>query len=190
MIKKLATIPNILSASRLLMIPVLWILALQGYALAVAFGIILAALTDTLDGVLARRLGQVSEFGSQLDSLADNLLKPSVLAWLLILLPELLANHPIELLVAAVAYAATITIGWLKFKRFGNLHLYSGKVGSIVQYLFIFHALVFPGYDLLLFYLAVGMFIFTNLEAILIMLTRSQVDEHIGSILAAWLSRS
>ncbi|MBE0411840.1 MAG: CDP-alcohol phosphatidyltransferase family protein [Anaerolineales bacterium] len=172
------------------MLPVLWIFAFQGYSLAVAVGIIIAALTDTLDGVLARRLGQVSEFGSKLDSLADNLLKPSVLIWLLILVPELLENHSTELLVAGVAYAATITIGLFKFKRFGNLHLYSGKVGSIVQYLFIFHALVFPGYDRLLFYLAVGMFILSNAEAILIMLTRSQVDEHIGSILAAWLSRS
>jgi cardiolipin synthase (CMP-forming) len=181
-IRDLATIPNILSISRLLLIPFLWILALQGHAFAVAVGVIIAALTDTLDGVLARRLGQVSELGSKLDSLADNLLKPSVLAWLLILVPEILANHAIELLAAGVAYAATITIGLVRFKRFGNLHLYSGKVGSVVQYVFIFHALVFTGYEQTLFYLAVGMFLFSSMEAILIMLTRSEVDEHIGSI--------
>jgi endonuclease/exonuclease/phosphatase family metal-dependent hydrolase len=44
------------------------------------------------------------------------------------------------------------------------------------------HALVTPGYSELLFYLAVGMFIFSNSESLVLQLTRSEVDEHIGSI--------
>ena len=183
MLKSLTTIPNLLSTSRLLMIPVLWVFAVQDMPLVVAAGTVIAALTDTLDGVLARRLGQVSKFGSKLDSLADNLFKPSVVAWLLILEPELFSDHPIELLVAIGLYAASVTVGLIKFKRFGNLHLYSGKVGSLAQYIFIFSALIFPGYNQLLFYLAVGMFILSNTEALLLQLTRSEVDEHIGSIL-------
>jgi len=183
MFKRISTLPNLLSAARLLILPVLWVFALRDMPRVVAVGLVVAALTDSLDGIIARRLGQVSEFGSKLDSLADNLFKPSVVAWLLILEPELFSDHPIELLVAIGLYAASVTVGLVKFKRFGNLHLYSGKVGSLAQYIFIFSALIFPGYNQLLFYLAVGMFILSNTEALLLQLTRSEVDEHIGSIL-------
>jgi cardiolipin synthase len=186
MLKGLMTIPNLISAFRLLLIPVLWIFAFRDMPIVVAVGLLVAALSDTLDGVLARRLGQVSKFGSKLDSLADNLLKPSIIVWLLMLEPELLSDHTFELLAAIILYAATITVGLVKFKRFGNLHLYSGKVGSLLQYIFILYALVTPGYSELLFYLAVGMFIFTNMEALLLQLTRSEVDEHIGSIFLSW----
>ena len=190
MFKRISTLPNLLSAARLLILPVLWVFALRDMPRVVAVGLVVAALTDSLDGILARRLGQVSEFGSKLDSFADNLLKPSVVAWLLILEPEIFSEHPIELLAAVGLYAASVTVGLIKFKRFGNLHLYSGKVGSYVQYIFIFSALIFPGYNPLLFYLAVGMFILSNSEALLLQLTRSQVDEHIGSIVLSWLHRA
>lgn len=85
MLKDLMTIPNLISTFRLLLIPVLWIFAIRDMPVVVAVGLLVAALSDSLDGVLARRLGQVSKFGSKLDSLADNLLKPSIIAWLLIL---------------------------------------------------------------------------------------------------------
>ena len=43
---------------------------------------------SALDGQLARRLHQRSKLGAELDSLADNLLVPSALAWLVLLRPE------------------------------------------------------------------------------------------------------
>lgn len=190
MIKSLMTIPNSISTFRLLLIPALWIFTFRDMPIVVAVGVLVAAFSDTLDGVLARRLGQVTTFGSKLDSLADNLLKPSVIVWLLVLDPELLSDHPHELLAAIILYAATVTIGIVKFRRFGNLHLYSGKIGSLLQYLFIVHALVTPGYSDILFFLAVGMFIFTNTEAILLQMTRSEVDEHLGSIFFTWWKRA
>lgn len=186
----LLTIPNLISAFRLFLIPVLWIFAFRDMPVVVAVGVLVAAFSDTLDGVLARRLNKVSKFGSKLDSLADNLLKPSVIIWLLMLEPELLSDHPIILLVAITVYAASLTVGLVKFKRFGNLHLYSGKIGSVLQYIFIVHALVTPGYSQLLFYIAVGIFIFTNTEALILQLTRSEVNEHLGSIFLVWGKRS
>lgn len=46
-------------------------LSLHGYASAALTCLIGAILCDRLDGIVARRLGQSSEFGVQLDSLAD-----------------------------------------------------------------------------------------------------------------------
>jgi CDP-diacylglycerol--glycerol-3-phosphate 3-phosphatidyltransferase len=71
------TIPNILTLLRIILIPVLVVVFyLRGewsYQISAAiFGI--AALTDLLDGYLARRLNQSSLFGAFLDPVADKLM--------------------------------------------------------------------------------------------------------------------
>jgi len=71
------TIPNVLTLIRIILIPVLVIVFYMPgqwtYQLSAAiFGI--AALTDLLDGYLARRLNQTSPFGAFLDPVADKLM--------------------------------------------------------------------------------------------------------------------
>src|ERR1700704_3066117 len=75
-------LPNALTASRLLAIPVLVVLLMARFPYhdQLAAGVfVLASLTDTLDGNLARRRGQVTELGKFLDPLADKLFILSVL---------------------------------------------------------------------------------------------------------------
>jgi CDP-diacylglycerol--glycerol-3-phosphate 3-phosphatidyltransferase len=75
-------LPNALSASRLLAIPVLMVLLVARFSnhdLLAAAVFVAASLTDTLDGNLARRRGQVTELGKFLDTLADKLFILSVL---------------------------------------------------------------------------------------------------------------
>src|SRR5438094_252747 len=75
-------IPNALTVSRLVAIPVLMALLLvsfPGHDQIAAALFILFSLTDTLDGELARRSGSVSDFGKFLDPLADKLFVLSVL---------------------------------------------------------------------------------------------------------------
>ncbi|WP_243062866.1 CDP-alcohol phosphatidyltransferase family protein [Humibacter sp. RRB41] len=67
------TIPNCLSFFRLALVPIfLWfvIVGWDAWALVV---LIVASVTDFLDGYLARRLGQVSRLGQLLDPAADRL---------------------------------------------------------------------------------------------------------------------
>jgi CDP-diacylglycerol--glycerol-3-phosphate 3-phosphatidyltransferase len=75
-------LPNALTISRLLAIPVLMVLLLARFPyhdqIAAALFLI-GALTDTLDGNLARSRGQVTELGKFLDPLADKLFILSVL---------------------------------------------------------------------------------------------------------------
>src|SRR6266849_1008802 len=81
-------IPNTLTVSRLAAIPVLMALLLlrfSGHDQVAAALFILFSLTDTLDGLLARRRGTVSDFGKFLDPLADKLF---VLAVLIVLVQE------------------------------------------------------------------------------------------------------
>lgn len=68
------TVPNALSALRLLLVPVVAYLIGRGErdVLAVAL-LAMAALTDWLDGKIARRFDQVTQFGALLDPFADRL---------------------------------------------------------------------------------------------------------------------
>jgi cardiolipin synthase (CMP-forming) len=71
---RVITIPNALSVLRLFGVPLfLWLLLgphADGWAILVLF---LSGFTDWADGVLARRLNQISSLGALLDPLADRL---------------------------------------------------------------------------------------------------------------------
>jgi cardiolipin synthase len=65
------TIPNLLTMLRILLVPVFLVASIQG-AFLVAFAIFaFAAVTDVLDGTIARRLNQRSRLGAILDPVAD-----------------------------------------------------------------------------------------------------------------------
>jgi phosphatidylglycerophosphate synthase len=67
-------VPNIVTTIRVVMSGfVVWLLW-QGEFLAAGILIVIAACTDGIDGLLARRLGQSSLFGSIFDMMADQLL--------------------------------------------------------------------------------------------------------------------
>ena len=69
---KILTIPNILSFLRLLMVPVfVWAYTVRKDYLLTAIIIGLSALTDFLDGQIARRCNMVSDLGKLLDPIAD-----------------------------------------------------------------------------------------------------------------------
>jgi len=77
--------PNILTLLRIVAIPVFIAIFYLPYAWAPAATVILfvlAALTDWLDGFLARRLNQSSPFGAFLDPVADKLMVASALVLL------------------------------------------------------------------------------------------------------------
>ena len=83
-------IPNTLTALRLFMVPVFVFFYLKGCDGSMPYGVILAAitfilaaLTDMLDGFLARKLGQITDFGKLADPLADKMMQVPSAAWLI-----------------------------------------------------------------------------------------------------------
>jgi len=67
------TVPNILSFARLALVPVfLWLIVRGDDALALLV-LVISSVTDYLDGIIARRFGQITRLGQLLDPAADRL---------------------------------------------------------------------------------------------------------------------
>jgi len=78
-IKRKVNLPNILTVARILMVPIFVVLmALNGvweYMKYISLGVfVLAALTDFIDGQIARKKNIVTRFGKLMDPLADKIL--------------------------------------------------------------------------------------------------------------------
>jgi CDP-diacylglycerol--glycerol-3-phosphate 3-phosphatidyltransferase len=100
-------VPNVLTLARILLIPVFIILFVnptpdQSLAAAIIFAV--AAVTDMLDGYIARRTGQVTKLGKLLDPIADKLL---VLSALILLMNVERVSALVVLLIVARELAIT-----------------------------------------------------------------------------------
>jgi phosphatidylglycerophosphate synthase len=183
-------VADMLSWSRLLLIPLLWVLAALGNGRLVGVGLIVAGITDALDGHIARRLGQDSAAGARLDSIADNLLLLSAVVWIELLHPEI-ARENLALVAATFAvYLASLGVGLIKFHQLGNLHLYSSKVAGGFLYTFAVVTLVTGGYEPLLLGLAAAAFILSSAETLAAQLLFASADERTGSVLLALKRRA
>lgn len=86
MFREMLNIPNLLSLSRIFLAPVIGYYLWRGDARSTLICLILlaiAGITDGLDGYLARRLNQVSNFGIALDPVADKILAGAVVVMLI-----------------------------------------------------------------------------------------------------------
>jgi len=140
-------IPNIITLTRIAMIPVfMWAVGAEYQALALAL-FLTASLTDLLDGYLARKMNQVTNFGKLIDPLADKLLVMSALLYLcadgslhvwmamIILGREFVIT---ALRVVAASAGRDIAAGW------------SGKIKTVVQIICV-SFMISPFADQLLF---------------------------------------
>lgn len=67
-------VPNVLTMLRMLLIPAFVILYVNGHEKYALLTFIIASLTDLLDGYLARKNNQITNFGKLMDPLADKLI--------------------------------------------------------------------------------------------------------------------
>ena len=75
-------LPNVLSVSRVFLIPLIILHFENGFYLSCVITYISASLTDYLDGYFARNNNQTSDLGAVLDLLADKLFVSILLIWM------------------------------------------------------------------------------------------------------------
>ena len=125
---------NLVTLSRgVLILPILALL-LMGQATAALALYLIAAATDLVDGWLARRTGQASSFGAQLDAVVDNLFSLAILAFLALAYPGLLARHPIALAALFAGPVAYLAVSWLLSRRVLMFHFWSAKAGAFLLF--------------------------------------------------------
>lgn len=141
--EQILTIPNLLSLIRIIMIPfIVWAyLGLENEYLVLGL-IILSALTDIVDGFIARRFNMVSDFGKILDPIADKLTQGTVLICLA------LEYKLIRILIIIFAVKELImgVMGAITLKKYGEVNSakWYGKVTTTLLYAVMMCLVVFP----------------------------------------------
>lgn len=135
------TLANRISMFRLLLIPV-FVATLSFYdgqaqwpRIAALTIYIIAALSDVVDGYVARRFNQMTRTGQLLDPLADKLL--TVIALIFLAVNPYLETHvPLWLPVVLLGRDAVITGGsYLIHKHFGSLDVHPRLLGKLTTIL-------------------------------------------------------
>ncbi len=139
--------PNLLTVLRIALTPsIAWAIAAQRYGAALVL-VMIAGLTDGLDGYLARRFGWMSRIGGYLDPIADKSLLVTIFLSLGIAgaLPVWLV---VLVMVRDVMILTLSAIGYLRYKMRDFRPSYWGKLSTFIQILTVVVALTdraFPG---------------------------------------------
>ena len=141
---KIFTIPNLLSFFRILLVPVIiWsYLGLKNTTLAIVL-LAVSALTDVLDGQIARRFHMVSDLGKALDPLADKLTQVAIVLCMAFQYPLMW----ILLGLCVLRESCMAILGYITIRKTGTVcgARWYGKVSTVVLYGTALSLLIFPG---------------------------------------------
>lgn len=128
-VRNFSWLPNAISLARVLCVPVLVILAVRGAQSAFAALLILALLSDVMDGWLARRLGAVTRRGALLDSTADMLLMTAILLGIWFLHPEVYRDDGWVIYGVVAIWAVAHCASLIRFGRLASFHTWLVRLG-------------------------------------------------------------
>ena len=138
------TIPNALSVLRILIIPFFaWYFLHDQLGIAVAL-LVLSGLSDCVDGLIARKLNQVTELGKMLDPFADKLTQGVVALCLAVKFPVI---GPLLLLfIVKEVVMLCCAFGLLKKKKRPCAAQWYGKVATVMFYVSVAAIVVMDGF--------------------------------------------
>lgn len=157
-------------------------MALAGHRDAFFVLIIISMVSDLIDGPIARWLGQDSEIGARLDTIADACTVLAALAGLFIFERETLRPELPWLYLFLASYAAAAVACLAKFGRLPSYHLYLSKIAASSAGAFIVW-LYLVGYARPFFLAIVGLGVVANCESLLATLRLKRFRADIGSLL-------
>lgn len=135
-------IPNILSAFRIILVPIFVSMFLQGNTAVAGILIIISGLTDFLDGYLARRNNWVSRLGKFLDPAADKLTQIAIYIIFIINFPQ----FRIFFVLLLIKEILMLLGGAVLFKRKSPFKgaRWCGKIVTILFYVTAISMTLFP----------------------------------------------
>lgn len=186
--KEYINVPNTLSLSRLVFLPLLFLFALLDMRLTFLIGYAILGSTDFFDGLIARRFNQKTDIGKTLDSFADIFFYLASAWFLYWLYPEYILAH-FQLLIAFFSlFILSFIVSGALCRKPIMMHTVLLKLNGVLVYLVIilsfFMDTTFMTAAILVIYL-IG---FT--EEIFIFIRFGEVDPDTPSILTLWRSRN
>ena len=186
-ISDLKTIPNILSISRLILIPAMIIPAYYidnepnaRFIFLIMF--IIIGVTDKLDGTLARYLNQTTALGAKLDTIADMVFYPLIALWLYRFESGVVDEWWNLIYFLLALYFFKMVTGKIKFGYVPAFHTIGAKTFSASLYFFMIIAMLDSDLAKSIFPLLCVIGFINQIEETYILLTRDSVDENIRSV--------
>lgn len=174
------TLPNFLCLLRLLLAPVLLVLAWHGRHDFFIPVLISAFLLDALDGPVARYMKQESEIGPRLDTIADvavYLVLPICVWWLW---PELVLREWVYVIMIVASVLIPMTAGFVKFSIPTSYHTWLVKAAATVTAVSTIIMLI--GGPVLPFQAASFLCLIAGIEQFLITLKLESPRSDVGSL--------
>ncbi len=173
--------PNVVTASRLALMPAVLASALAGSRPWFAGLIATALLTDAIDGFLARRLQAYSDFGRKLDSVADYVTMLVGVTGIALLWPEIVRRELPWVITGVTAFFAVIVYGLVRLGHVPCYHTWASKAGAIVCPFTLVPLL--NGWTAAPFHAAMVWLVITGVEEIAIAML---VPRHSGEMATVW----
>ena len=142
---KIITIPNLMSAFRLCLVPVfVWLYCVKQNYFWTTLTLMLSGLTDIVDGIIARKFHMISNLGKILDPIADKLTQIAMLFCLVSRFPYMVC--PLVVLVAKEFFDGVT--GLMVIHKTGKVEgaEWHGKVLTVLLYLMMLVHLIW--YDI------------------------------------------
>lgn len=175
--------PNAVSLLRILLAPVLLLLAWNNQPYWFLATLMVSGFTDVLDGFLARHLNQLTELGSKLDSQGDFAIYSSIALAAWWMWPDKVMQNALWFGLIIASFTCPVVLGLIKFRGLTSYHTWSVKAGvaaTVISYVLLFYLdLQWP------FRIAALLCVYAALEEMAITLIIRQPQSNIRSVVAA-----
>ena len=136
-VEALVNIPNILSVSRIIAAPVMFVFAVYGFNDAFLILFIGAILTDGLDGFIARAFHCESDFGGRLDTWGDLAVFSVLPICVYLLWPIIIVNEIGYISIAIISILLPLLLGFIKFNKLFHIKFLLIKINLIFYKYFL-----------------------------------------------------
>jgi cardiolipin synthase len=173
---------NGITILRIFLCPIILWLLFANCLQPTAYCLLAAFLTDALDGFLARKLKVTSEFGSKIDSIADDGLFATAMICLVKINPQIISDNAVMVGLLSVTYWVKVVLLYARHKRFvSGFHTYLTKIAAVGQALFFLHAMFFTASSFL-FISAIVITMLAIVEETVIIMTIAKPSQNIRGI--------
>ena len=152
--ENIINVPNFISLYRLLVFPVILIMALTGREQWFVILLCISLVSDVLDGNIARLFKLQTNFGAALDNLADICTYAMAILGLFVFKWAEIEPHSWILFLFLGIFILSYVVSFARFGKIPGLHLYSAVSAGYAQSIFFFVLFVLGFYPWMLYVVA------------------------------------